>query len=1041
MEKYQLHPLLVIRQPSLPIIKEQSLEDILYAFQDHQLKEKLYTSSPSIFSEYEKWERNELSKKRVRKLSLSLYKYRLRMSYRSTPFGLLSEVQAIKAEAARNGILRKGCKRVSRLDILVVQQLIQKIEQIEALAPFLKYQANDSIYIVDDSIRYLYQSWSIENHSREIKKVDSDKILDQVLSCCKSYRSGVEIDRILEKYCNNKTERQSYFKSLLDQQLLFTNLRVSLSEDDQLGRIIRILQDVKSSTKGLEAELNPILGELVRLQLRLIRLDKNQTNRISAYKALRKQLINMGIELKGINFIQVNQYGKAEKNQRRIEFKIPSNSEINDLLNFLAPLKDQKPNKTLENFKESFKRRYGETAQPILEVMDPEIGLGYANYNSRIAGPSSEILKNIEFQERKRTEPKEESKLPDEIIEKLSNSIRKGLKKLHFGSSSIKDSSSAVDLPSSFSLLIKMVELSDGKQAFLIKDIGGQHASHYIGRFIAGSEKIKSLALEIAKHESIAASHQHIVECFHGSNNRAANINSRPLLYKNSLHYLDNPGERETKLEWRDIKLHLEYNRFTLSCIKSKINFIPRISTALNYSINTLPVHHFIGDMQSQACKTDLNFNWGSLGKQLTHMPRISFENFIIRAEQWVFETSQLKNELNELGLDKWRKKWNIPSECLFVEGDQELLIHFKAEIGRELFTDLIKNKESVLLQEYLKPVTGFIADEKNRDYEHEILLTILNHQKAQNQRYQPLKNLKEGSQKVKRSSKSAWVFFKLYSNPLNTEKVLQAMQPVIESLKRKALINDWFFIRFSDPDHHLRIRFKLCLEEDYGKLLQVVQEQLNDIKLKHLIWKCQLDKYQAEIKRYGENSIEQCERLFHIDSECILRFINSFKGRQIELYRWQFGILLINDWFDLFKLSPIQRKELLELWCENFKAEFNYNERTKASLAKQWRAKKSCINQLISKNELRELNMKVLNAIIAERGLKMTNDIDQLESLNRSRQLDVHPFSLLNSLCHMSCNRLFPHGARAHEFVIYDLLWNYHRTLIGRKNKVHHDS
>ena len=148
-------------------------------------------------------------------------------------------------------------------------------------------------------------------------------------------------------------------------------------------------------------------------------------------------------------------------------------------------------------------------------------------------------------------------------------------------------------------------------------------------------------------------------------------------------------------------------------------------------------------------------------------------------------------------------------------------------------------------------------------------------------------------------------------------------------------------------------------------------------------------------------------------------------------------AVLLIQEWLELFKLSNKERKLILEHWCLSFKKEDQFSNASKQSLAKHWRSKRSCIEQLITKGKLRELDAKLLSAIAAERSLKSYPFTDALLHLGDSNQVEVPKVDLLNSLCHMTCNRLFPHGARANEFVIYDLIWNYYRSEIARKEKV----
>jgi thiopeptide-type bacteriocin biosynthesis protein len=380
-----------------------------------------------------------------------------------------------------------------------------------------------------------------------------------------------------------------------------------------------------------------------------------------------------------------------------------------------------------------------------------------------------------------------------------------------------------------------------------------------------------------------------------------------------------------------------------------------------------------------------------------------------------------------------------LPAQCLYIEGDQELLLNFDHDEAVDLFFSLMEKDDEILIHEYLPPMRGLIQDSEGNQLEHEIILSLLNEEEKRTKYYQPIQSTSHKTQQevLKKAEFNQWLYFKVYTTPLNSEKLLLKIYPEINRFKRKKWIDDWFFIRYGDPDHHLRLRFKSACPTMQTLLLPDMKSCLEKIQSEGVAWKIMVDQYQPEINRYGEQSMSLCEQLFHWDSETILRFLNTFKGHKRELLRWQMAVLLIQEWFELFKMSKAERKEFLENWCVAFKNEPQFKYASKQSLAKQWRSKRACIDQLIRKGKLRELDAKLLSAIAAEKSLKSYPFTDALLHLGESGKMSISRIDLLNSLCHMSCNRLFPHGARANEFVIYDLMWNYYRSDLARSSKL----
>jgi len=53
-----------------------------------------------------------------------------------------------------------------------------------------------------------------------------------------------------------------------------------------------------------------------------------------------------------------------------------------------------------------------------------------------------------------------------------------------------------------------------------------------------------------------------------------------------------------------------------------------------------------------------------------------------------------------------------------------------------------------------------------------------------------------------------AWVYYKIYTGAKTSDILLtEIIKPVAEKLIEQELIDQWFFIRYADPKHHIRVR------------------------------------------------------------------------------------------------------------------------------------------------------------------------------------------------------------------------------------------
>jgi thiopeptide-type bacteriocin biosynthesis protein len=52
------------------------------------------------------------------------------------------------------------------------------------------------------------------------------------------------------------------------------------------------------------------------------------------------------------------------------------------------------------------------------------------------------------------------------------------------------------------------------------------------------------------------------------------------------------------------------------------------------------------------------------------------------------------------------------------------------------------------------------------------------------------------------------WLYFKIYCGVKTANELLiSVVEPLVTKLRKEKKITLWFFIRYSDPEHHLRIR------------------------------------------------------------------------------------------------------------------------------------------------------------------------------------------------------------------------------------------
>ena len=131
------------------------------------------------------------------------------------------------------------------------------------------------------------------------------------------------------------------------------------------------------------------------------------------------------------------------------------------------------------------------------------------------------------------------------------------------------------------------------------------------------------------------------------------------------------------------------------------------------------------------------------------------------------------------------------------------------------------------------------------------------------------------------------WLYFKIYTNEKNAEKILQeVLGAIIKKLDQEKKISNWFFIRYADPEFHLRIRILLKDSLDIGRVMEVFNLKIQKYIKNKSVHKVQLDTYIRELERYGKYTTDLAESLFSIDSNYTLKILKGINKNKNENYR-----------------------------------------------------------------------------------------------------------------------------------------------------------
>ncbi len=276
----------------------------------------------------------------------------------------------------------------------------------------------------------------------------------------------------------------------------------------------------------------------------------------------------------------------------------------------------------------------------------------------------------------------------------------------------------------------------------------------------------------------------------------------------------------------------------------------------------------------------------------------------------------------------------------------------------------------------------------------------------------------------------SEWLYYKLYTGVKVADSILKnEIATIISILKKKNLIEKWFYIRYSDPDFHLRIRFKPTNNKNIGEIMTIFYQFINPLYNDNLIWKISIDTYSREMYRYDKLLINDTESLFCVDSDFSLAILKQLTLTRNEDSRWLTAILMIDSLLNDFEYGTVEKCNLLKRLNSSFKTEFGFNEFNSKQLNTIFRKKKYLIERLFDNSNHTEF--KSLISTLDSRSI----EIEQVAKAIKAKIVDStkNIDDLISSYIHMMLNRHFRNKNRIYELVIYDFLRRYYESAIAK--------
>ncbi|KFF06349.1 thiopeptide-type bacteriocin biosynthesis protein [Flavobacterium reichenbachii] len=276
------------------------------------------------------------------------------------------------------------------------------------------------------------------------------------------------------------------------------------------------------------------------------------------------------------------------------------------------------------------------------------------------------------------------------------------------------------------------------------------------------------------------------------------------------------------------------------------------------------------------------------------------------------------------------------------------------------------------------------------------------------------------------------WLYYKIYCGNYTADKILiNEVETIVNKLFKKKLIDQWFFIRYYDPDFHLRIRFHLINLSAITEVIEIITFHLSKLLKNDTIYDVILPTYKREIERYGENTILDSEKLFYYNSKKIVELISKTTPEFDEIARIFNSLYMIANLLEYFEIPTDVSKLFVTERHLHFKMEHDIKKEHVAEMGKLFSIYKQDFFLLLTEHRDPQY-LEGLNTIVKfklEEIKTIKKILNNVPNTNNNYILD-----LIASFIHMNINRTFRSKQREYELICYDFMSRYYKYIIYKK-------
>ncbi|MDQ3363832.1 MAG: lantibiotic dehydratase [Myxococcota bacterium] len=847
--------------------------------------EAIYLASPAVAARISAWLDGEIAGEEASKLEYAYVRYVERMCWRTTPFGMFAGVAVgtIGVRGAGTRLALAGRERRTRHTTLDSEWLAAAhagLVRDPDIRASLTLHPTSHLLLREREVVFVSSRGSSGRHREHT--IARTSMLERVLELAASGATRSTLIEGLGGGALAPGAAMRYVDALIDGGLLTDSLEPPVIGGDALAYVTDQLADVPA---GIE-----VRRTLLEIREALRALDEPGAASPPHYARITSALSALPLAVESKSESPVHVVLRHAVTTLELDPRVARDALAGArALCALAP----PPATPLREFARAFEARYGERDVPLLEVLDTFSGIGFEPHSSSL-GEVPPLIRGVVWPATPAA-PATWGARERWLADRVAAAARSGAAELALIDGELPELPPAIELPASCSVTIaihaeSVTAMDAGTYRVHVRRVLGPSGAAILGRFCAADARLADHVRELTAREAALAPDAIIAEIVHTPHPSSNNVMARPALRQFEIAALGASNSAGvTRLELADLLVSVTGTIVQLRSRAYGKRVLPRLSCSDNAHMRGLPVYRFLIALARAEGATSLAWDWGPLA-DLAELPRIVVGRCILALARWRLDAATLaalteaRGDDRRTAITELRRARRLPRWTMLSLRDLNLPIDWETPHSVEAFLGICRASEAVVIEEMFPGPGGpFVAGEDGR-YAAELTIPFL--RKTPVPATIDLRASVPLGRGARARAAGDWLYAKLYCSERAADSVLrEVVCPVVT--EHPAQIERWFFVRYGDPDWHVRVRFT----GESAVLRGALEEQLARHAGKGWVHRVAYETYDPEWERYGgADAMPIAEALFHHDSDAALGISIAYAGGSDA--RWQLALL-----------------------------------------------------------------------------------------------------------------------------------------------------